>query len=111
MLKVFRAWDGDEYWYADENLLFQKGFDAKYLHEAPFKLDAIEQFIGKKDSNGVKIYENDVIYNPIIDPTKKFKVIWSHEECGFRKVPLEKDLPITKIDEAFMNVLGTIRGH
>jgi hypothetical protein len=110
MLKVFRAWDGEEYWYSDESLLFINGYDAKYLHEAiaHFKLADLEQFTGKVDSNKVKIYENDVICNPMIDPDKKFQVFWSTNHCGFRKVPVGKDLPITKIDEAFMRVVGTI---
>lgn len=111
--KIFRAWDGEEYWYANENLLFQKGFEAKYLHEANayFKLENVEQFIGKLDSDKRQIFENDVIYNPFLDPNKKFQVIWSPEECGFRKVQLGQDSPVTKIDEAFMEVLGTIRDY
>ncbi len=113
MLKHFRAWDGKEYWYADENLMFINNYEARYLHEATghFKLKDLEQFIGKSDCNGVKIYENDIICNTLLDPDKKFQVIWSDQECGFRKVPLGKDLPITKIDEAFMEVLGTIREY
>lgn len=109
--KRFRAWDGKQYWYADENLMFINNYDAKYLHEAIayFKLENVEQFIGKEDYNKVPIYENDVICNPMLDPDKKFQVIWSYQECGFRKVPVGKDLPITKIDEAFMEVIGTIR--
>ena len=111
--KGFRAWDGEEYWYADENLMFIKGYDAKYLHEAiaHFKLKDLEQFIGKIDQVGRKIYENDVICNTLLDPEKLFQIIWSHQECGFRKVPLDKDMPVTKIDEAFMNVIGTIRSY
>lgn len=111
--KQFRAWDGEEYWYAGENLLFQKGLEARYLHEATgyFSLDDIEQFIGKSDYNKVKIYENDVICAPLINPEEKFQVIWSLNECGFRKVPLNQESPITKIDEAFMEVIGTIRAY
>lgn len=110
--KRFRAWDGEEYWYANETLLFIKGDEAKYLHEAEhvFKLSNVEQFIGKIDSNKVQMYENDIIYNPLLDPNKKFQVIWAANACGFRKIPLSKELPITAIDEAFMEVIGTIRG-
>jgi len=109
--KRFRAWDGKEYWYANDNLMFINNYAAKYLHEALgyFKLTDIEQFIGKVDYNKTQIYENDIICNPMIDPDKKFQVIWAHQECGFRKVPLNHDSPITKIDEAFMEVVGTIR--
>jgi hypothetical protein len=110
MLKVFRAWDGKEYWYAYEDFFFQKGYEATELRTASFTADDVDQFIGKTDSNGVKIFENDIIYNPMLDPDKLFQVIWSNEECGFRKIPLGKDLPVTKIDEAFMIVKGTIKG-
>lgn len=109
MNKSFRAWDGDAYWYSDENLRFIEGYKVKNLHEASFSLEDIDQFTGKVDSNSVKIYENDIICNPMIDPDKNFQVIWSYKECGFRKVPFEKDLPETKIDEAFMNVVGTVK--
>jgi hypothetical protein len=113
IIKKFRAWDGKEYWYGDETWLFIKGSEARYLYEANhhFKLKDVEQFIGKVDSNRVQMYENDIIYNPLLDPNKKYQVIWSHQECGFRKVPVGKDLPITKIDEAFMEVIGTIREY
>jgi hypothetical protein len=113
LTKVFRAFDGDAYWYSNENLLFIKGFAARALHEAGeyFKLEDLEQFTGKIAHNQVKIYENDVIYNPMLDPDKLFQVIWSAQECGFRKVPLGQDHPETKIDEAFMEVLGTIREY
>lgn len=111
MLKVFRLWDSQEYWYADHNMLFHKGYEGRYLHELAFTLENVEQFTGKVDCNGVKIFENDVICNEMIDETKFFKVIWSPQECGFRKVPVNKELPITKIDEAFMSVKGTIRDY
>lgn len=113
--KKFRVWDGEAYWYSNDSLLFQKDFEAKYLHEAItnkyFTLNDFEQFIGKIDCNGVQIYENDVIYNPMLDPEKMFQVIWDIQDCSFRKIPLGQDLPITKIDEAFMEVKGTIRGY
>ena len=113
MLKFFRVWDGKAYWYSDNNFIFINGYDARTLHEASdyFKHEDIEQSIGKVDQKGIKIYENDVIYNPMLDEYKLFHVIWSDTECGFRKVPLHKNGPVTKIDEAFMKVIGSIRDY
>ena len=54
------------------------------------------------------IYENDLIVNPHQDESKIFQVVWSDDECGFRKVPYGLPYPETKIDEAFMEVKGTI---
>jgi hypothetical protein len=67
--------------------------------------------IGKIDINGTMIYENDLIINEQQDPTKIFQVIWSDEFCGFRKVPYGMPFPETKIDEAFMRVIGTIHSR
>ena len=115
MIKKFRAFDGESYWYSDEKHFFIKDYQAKTLKEATeldiFSIADLEQYIGKADSKGVLMYENSVIHNPMLDPDKVFQVIWSDQECGFRKVPLGKDQPITKIDEAFMIVLGTIREY
>lgn len=112
MIKLFRAFDGEAYWYSDDKMMFIKGHEARTLHEATqfeyFTMENIEQYVGKVDSNGVKIYENSIICNPLIDPDKLFRVIWSNKACGFRKVPVNQDLPVTKIDEAFMEVIGTV---
>jgi hypothetical protein len=113
MEKIFRAWDGEQYWYADHQLLFTNGYAAKYLHEigTPFELKDLDQYIGMTDCDGAKIYENDVICNEFDDPNKHYRVIWSFKECGFRKVPRNGDSPETKIDSAFITILGTIHSH
>lgn len=108
MIRRFRAWDGDQYWYSDENLVFLNGDKAFELNIAPFELKDLEMFTGKQDSNGVMIYENDLIVNKHQDESKIFQVIWSDDECGFRKVPHGLPYPETKIDAAFMEVTGTI---
>ena len=108
MLKKFRAFDGDGYWYADDNLIFSKGADMYNLEFAPFELRDLEMFTGKIDTNGNMIYENDLIKSTIPGEEKIFQVIWSDDECGFRKVPHGMPYPETKIDEAFIEVIGTI---
>lgn len=108
MNKSFRAWDSKEYWYSDDNWLFINDYKALELRAAPFEIKDIDQFIGKLDSSGNKIYENDLIVNTQQDSSKIYQVIWSEDECGFRKVPYGMPYPETKIDEAFMEVIGTI---
>ena len=58
-----------------------------------------------------KIYEQDLKDNPNQPAEKVYQVIWSDEECGFRKVPYSMPFPETKIDEAFMEVIGTINSQ
>jgi hypothetical protein len=111
MNKRFRAWDGKEYWYADKNLLFINHLEASSLELASFEIKDLEMFIGKIDSKGIMIYENDLIINYSQDPTKIFQVIWSDDECGFRKVPYGLPMSETKIDEAFIEVIGTIHSQ
>jgi len=110
MIKRFRAYDKEakDYWYTDENLLFINGAKAFELRLTPFELKDVEQFIGKMDSKGVMIYENDLIKNINQTTEKIYHVIWSDVECGFRKVPHGLPYPETKIDEAFTEVIGTI---
>ncbi len=108
MIKRFRAWDGEQYWYADKHLIFIHGDKAVQLSDASFELSHVDTFIGKKDSKGTMIYENDLLINPHQDRTKVYQVVWSIADCGFRKVPYELPYPETKIDEAFMEVTGTI---
>ena len=121
MNKKFRAWDGKQYWYANDDLEFINGAIIVSLLHADFDLKDIEQFTGKVDSKGTLIYENDLIINKIYEqdlkdnpnqPAEKvYQVIWSDEECGFRKVPYSMPFPETKIDEAFMEVIGTINSQ
>ena len=108
MNKRFRAWDGEEYWYADKNLLFIKKLEALSLELAPFDLKDLEMFTGKMDSKGAMIYENDLIQMIMPTASKLFQVVWSDAACGFRKVPYGMPMPKTKIDEAFMEIIGTI---
>ena len=108
MIKFFRAYDGEQYWYSDENWLFLNGYKAVSLQEATFTMKDVDVFIGKVDANNAKIYENDIIINPHIDKTKLFHVVWSPDKCGFRKVPYGLSSPETRIDEAFMEIIGTI---
>jgi len=108
MNKHFRAWDGEQYWYSDENFLFINDYKITDLQSATFNIQNIEMFTNKIDSQGVKIYENDLIINHHQDQAKIFQVTWSDTICGFRKVPHGMPLPETKIDEAFMQVIGTI---
>jgi len=108
MIKLFRAWDGKEYWYSDKNLLFYKGNEFFYLHEASFELSDLEIFTGKTTSEGVKIFENDVIRNPFDNPNKLYQIIWDLTDAGFKKIPLRQTHPKTNIDVTFVEVLGTI---
>ena len=62
MIKLFRAWDGQEYWYANKDLIFLNGDKYCNLVEAPFDLSAVEQFTGKIDYNKVQIFENDLLF-------------------------------------------------
>lgn len=105
MQKRFRAWDGQQYWYSDDNLRFIYDFKITDLREADFALKDLDMFIGKSDIKGRMIYENDIILS---QESKIYQVIWSDEACGFRKVPHGLGFPETKIDEAFMEVVGTI---
>ena len=111
MLKLFRVFDGDCYWYSNDYLMFESGYDAKQIGELNAKLQNVEQFIGKIDCKKVKIFEGDILCNPMVDPEKVYLVIWSAKDCGFRKVPLGLDSPVTVIDEAFIEVLGTIHSY
>jgi len=108
MIKRFRAFDGESYWYADENWIFINDYKVEGLRSAPFELKDVEQFIGKIASKGGMIYENDLIKNTNQSTEKLYQVIWSNDECGFRKVPYGLPYPETKIDEAFTEVIGTI---
>jgi len=108
MIKLFRAWDGKEYWYSDTKLLFYKGNEFFYLHEAPFSLTDLEIFTGKSTAAGVKIFENDIICNPFDNPNKYYQIIWDSLNAGFKKVPLKQTEPKTNIDVTFVEVLGTI---
>ncbi len=108
MIKRFRAWDGEQYWYADRHLIFIHGDKAVQLSDASFELSHVDTFIGKTDAKGTMIYENDLIKMIMPTGSKVYQVIWSITECGFRKVPYELPYPETKIDEAFMEVTGTI---
>lgn len=107
MLKRFRVFDGNSYWYSNDYLMFENSYDAKQIGELNSTLQDVEQFIGKVDYNKVQIFEGDIICNPMVDQEKVFLVIWSDKDCGFRKVPLGLDSPVTVIDEAFIEVLGT----
>jgi len=111
MIKKFRAWDGEQYWYANEHLIFINDYKAVDLQTAPFELKDLDMFTGKLDSKGAMIYENDLIKNKFHDTEKTYQVIWSDEECGFRKVPYGFPFPETKIDEAFMEVIETIHSQ
>lgn len=108
MIKKFRAWDGKEYWYANNDLIFLNGLEALELSLAPFELKDLEMFIGKVDSKGTMIYENDLIVNQYQNRSKIFQVVWSNDGCGFYKVLYGLPYPETKIDEAFMEIIGTI---
>lgn len=121
MIKRFRAWDGSQYWYANDNLQFINGFKSLELRQTDFEIKDVEMFIGKLDAKGAMIYENDLIMNQIYEAdlienpnqpaSKIYQVIWSDEECGFFKVPYGMPYPETKIDSAFMEVIGTIHSH
>lgn len=115
LIKRFRAYDGESYWYSDDDMRFLN--NDKYidvLYQAPFKLKDIEQFIGKNDAKGCMIYENDIIRAILPDGTigtKLYQVIWSEDDCGFKKVPYGMPYPETNIDSAFMDVVGTINSQ
>jgi hypothetical protein len=109
MQKRFRAWDGQQYWYADEHLRFINNYQIEDLRSAPFELKDVDMFINKTDPKGQMIYENDVIKDQ--NSGKLYQVIWSNDECGFRKIPYGMSFPETKINEAFVEVIGTINSE
>lgn len=111
MIKRFRAWDGEQYWYSDDNLLFINDYKIENLQGASVKLKDVDQWICKLDSKGIMIYENDLIKNTNQTTEKLYQVIWSEDECGFRKVPYGLPYPETKIDGAFVAVIGTIHSQ
>jgi len=111
MIKRFRAWDGEQYWYSDNNLQFINDYKIGDLRTASIELKDVDQFTGKVDSKGVMIYENDIIKNITQLTDKIYQVVWSEAECGFRKVPYAMPYPETKIDEAFIEVIGTIHSQ
>lgn len=110
MTKIFRAWDGEKYWYSDNQFRFHCLLKALCLHDASFELADLESFTGKTTSDGVKIFENDIIRNSIEDEGL-FQVIWSPDDCGFKKVKLGKTIPLTAISGAFFDVVGTIHDY
>jgi len=109
MIKKFRAWDGEQYWYANSDWIFTQGYKAYDLRSASFELKDVDQFTGKIAANLVLIYENDLLEDKA--SKKLYHVIWSDTDCGFRKVPYGFPFPETKIDEAFMEVIGTINSQ
>ncbi len=109
MQKRFRAWDGTQYWYADDKLRFINDYKITDILNAPFELKDVDMFINKLDVKGVMIYENDIIRDQ--NSSKLYQVIWSDEECGFRKVIWGMPFPETKIDEAFIEVIGTVNSE
>lgn len=111
MIKKFRAWDGKEYWYSNDDLIFINDYKALELRLCTFKLQDVDQSTGKIDVNGALIYENDIITMIMPKGSKIYQVVWSPDECGFRKVPYGMPMPETKIDEAFFEVIGTINSH
>lgn len=111
MIKHFRAWDGEQYWYTDDTWKFINDYKITDLQTASFTIKDIDMFTGKIDASGRKIYENDLIVNPHQDQAKVFQIIWSADECGFRKIPFNIGFPETKIDEAFMEIIGTIHSQ
>lgn len=112
MIKRFRAWDGEQYWYSDDNLQFINDYKSiGDLRTSSIKLKDIDQWICRMDSKGVMIYENDLIKNITQSTEKIYQVVWSDAECGFRKVPYGLPYPETKIDGAFAEVIGTIHSQ
>lgn len=107
MTNIFRAWDGKQYWYSDNKLFFHGKGEARCLHEAPFSINALEAFTGKVTSSGVKIFENDIITNPF-DSADHYQVVWSPNDCGFKKVKFGHKSPLTNLSGAFFEVVGTI---
>lgn len=110
MLTMFRAWDGEQYWYSDNQLFFHAKDEAQHLQEAPFDINDLEAFTGKITSEGVKIFENDLIINSL-DKKDIFQVVWSPNDCGFKKVKFNHNTPLTNIVGAFFEVIGTIHDY
>ncbi len=106
MILKCRAWDGEKYWFSDNNLVFFSGGESVILMNAPFDINAIELYTNKIDMQKIPIYENDLIIDTNQD--KIYQVIWDINECGFRKILQNNLAHATKIDSAFCKVIGTI---
>lgn len=107
----FRAWLKDE---KKMIKVIQLNFTMKNVSDCFFnyyKFDEIElmQYTGLKDTNGVKIFEGDIVKN--IYSNSKYELFWDEENCCFRMRNIDDDYDylVLNIREAGMlEVIGNI---
>lgn len=110
----FRAWLKDEKKMVDvreinfssEQICFETEDEILY---ASFDEIELIQYTGLKDTNGVKIFEGDIVKN--IYSNSKYELFWDEENCCFRMRNMDDDYDylVLNIREAGMlEVIGNI---
>lgn len=81
---MFKAFDGEHWWYSNDELHFIHSLTHKEvdIKNAPFNLDDLIQSTGRRDKNGVLIYEKDIAVYGTTDK-KPFYAVCEFEGCGF----------------------------